>query len=132
MILGFKKQFVEPILEGRKIHTIREDSHDRWKPGNTIQFATGIRTKNYNCFKEGVCLGVQTIQIMHTIGTVTVYIDGSAFGSVFHHGLDDIYEYSNDLLDLAKNDGFEDLESFFKWFNKDFKGKLIHWTDFKY
>jgi len=33
---------------------------------------------------------------------------------------------------LAKNDGFEGIEDFFKWFNEDFKGKIIHWTNYKY
>jgi len=30
------------------------------------------------------------------------------------------------------NDGFESLQDFFNWFNKPFRGKIIHWTDFKY
>ena len=33
---------------------------------------------------------------------------------------------------LAKHDGFNSMEDFFKWFDKDFKGKIIHWTDFRY
>ena len=44
MILGFKKyfsdrtptNFVEKILSGKKITTIREDKHKRWKPGMEI------------------------------------------------------------------------------------------------
>jgi predicted transcriptional regulator len=31
MVLGFKEQFVDRILNGSKIHTIREDSKSRWK-----------------------------------------------------------------------------------------------------
>lgn len=58
MILSFKKQFSEPILKGTKIHTIREDKPNRWKPGNKIHFANGVRTQNYNCFKESVCISV--------------------------------------------------------------------------
>jgi len=48
MILGFKTKFTDKILNGSKIHTIRKDSKNRWKVGNTIHFANGIRTKNNN------------------------------------------------------------------------------------
>ena len=33
---------------------------------------------------------------------------------------------------LAKNDGFDSVDDFFKWFDKDFNGKIIHWTNKKY
>jgi hypothetical protein len=33
---------------------------------------------------------------------------------------------------LAINDGFETVEHFFRWFNEDFSGKIIHWTDLRY
>ncbi len=47
MVLGFKERFVGRILSGVKIHTIREDGHNRWRVGRRIEFATGVRTKNY-------------------------------------------------------------------------------------
>lgn len=36
------------------------------------------------------------------------------------------------IEELAMNDGFESVDQFFAWFNKDWKGKIIHWTDLKY
>jgi len=33
---------------------------------------------------------------------------------------------------LAKNDGFESVEDFWKWFNVEKTFRCIHWTDFKY
>lgn len=123
MVLGFKDQFVDKILDGSKIHTIREDRHDRWHAGNQIQFATGVRTKKYNCFKEGVCASIQNIEIrykyMSGLFKRIVLIDGQ----VITHG---------QLLDLAENDGFEKIDDFFKWFDKDFTGKVIHWTGYRY
>ncbi|MBB4034871.1 hypothetical protein GGR21_000758 [Dysgonomonas hofstadii] len=124
MILGFKPQFVAPILSGNKIHSIREDKTDRWKEGNTIHFATGVRTKNYDNFKMDECKGTQSIKIEYFEGVffankVTVFIDGRAL------------EYE-EILTLAHNDGFCSVADFLKWFNKDFEGKIIHWTDFKY
>ena len=65
MILSFKPQFNDKIIKGIKIHTIREDKHNRWKPGRTIQFANGIRTKNYKQFFEGECKSIQPIKILH-------------------------------------------------------------------
>ncbi|MGB1032957.1 MAG: ASCH domain-containing protein, partial [Flavobacteriales bacterium] len=117
MILGFKPQFVEKILDGTKIHTIREDVYGRWKPGMKIHFTTGIRTKDYNQFHEGECTSIQRIEIYPS--TRTVLIDGWS--------RDDI-ERSN----LAQWDGFESQDAFFQWFNKPFSGKIIHWTNFKY
>lgn len=132
MILSFKPRFKQPILEGTKIHTIREDKHGRWKNGRLINFATGVRTKQYNCFKISTCRNTQKISIIHHSGHIQVFIDNKFFGEVFHHGLDDIYEYSNCLEILALNDGFSGLSEFFNWFNSDFTGKIIHWTFFKY
>lgn len=130
MVLAFKKQFVEPIKNNDKVHTIREDKNNRWKTGNKIHFATGVRTKNYNQFFDGVCKSVQTIEIktiddpglinyVRNDKPVGVFVDGKRLK---------IYEI--DLL--ASKDGFENALEFFKWFDKDFKGKLIHWTDLKY
>jgi hypothetical protein len=130
MVLGFKKQFVEPILQGTKIHTIRLDLGGRWKEGNSIQFATGVRTSDYNEFKTGVCFCVQEIEIIwnrYKVGGVesnvpTVTVDGVVLSYV-------------QVDDLAKNDGFENLASFFKWEawdEKNFSGKIIHWTNKRY
>jgi hypothetical protein len=38
----------------------------------------------------------------------------------------------NKMLQLANNDGFDTIEDFFAYFNKDFTGKIIHWTDWRY
>ena len=118
MKLGFKKQFVDPIKNGTKIHSIREDEHDRWKAGNIIHFATGVRTKYYNCFFEDVCKSTQDFEIVYD-DEPFVYIDGKIL-------------WVEEIELLAKHDGFNSMEDFFKWFDKDFKGKIIHWTDFRY
>lgn len=124
MILAFKEQFKFPIQEGIKIHTIREDSHFRWKSGNTIQMATGVRTPQYHCFYETTCKSVQALQINWIqVGTVTkqmqVKIDGVILNPI-------------EVAILAAQDGFKNVEDFAKWFDKDFSGKIIHWTDYRY
>ena len=124
MVLGFKPQFKDLIKTGQKKHTMREDKHNRWKAGRVIHFATGVRTKFYNLFKIGECKSVQSIRIdydyIQSIGhCVSVFIDDRSL-------------HPDEIRILAKNDGFEDTSEFFDWFNKDFKGKIIHWTDLKY
>lgn len=122
MILSFKGQFLDKILNCSKIHTIRGDESNRWKPGNKIHFATGVRSKQYNQFRSGVCSRVQDIEIIY--GNMSnqfpeIYIDG-------------IYQTTEDVEELAYNDGFDSVDDFRSWFSDDFIGKIIHWTDYKY
>ena len=132
MVIGFNKQFPDKITAGTKKHTIREDVHNRWHAGMVMHMATGVRTKNYNCFKLDTCKSTQHICIFYD------YPIGSKRTVVI---IDNKYIYDNlcpDLKaivrmnELAFNDGFDSIESFFEWFNSDFSGKLIHWTDLRY
>ena len=81
-------------------------------------FANGVRSSNYNCFKIGICKGIQEIEITKDR---VILIDRKEI---------DRFKF----LGLIANDGFEDELEFWAWFDKylPFKGKLIHWTDFKY
>ena len=116
-----------------KKHTIRIDSKNRWKKGNLIHSVINNRTSNRYQFAPVIkCTRVQQIEIVHRPGVVHFYIDNNWFGDVFHHGFDSIYEFTNDIRTLAINDGFDSIEHFLQWFNKDFTGKIIHWTDLKY
>jgi uncharacterized protein YqfB (UPF0267 family) len=121
--------FEEKIMSKRKKHTIRSDKNNRWKKGNIIHFCTGLRTKNYNCFKTGVCTGTQIIQISYVLckaaeetgfsPMLIVLVDNKLLGDVEVSGL--IY-----------NDGFETVADFMKWFPEDFMGKIVHWTNLRY
>jgi hypothetical protein len=122
MIVGFKKQFEEPILNGTKKHTIREDKKERHGGGATLHLATGVRTKSYRCLKKVLCTSVQKIEIIYVNGIyndVFVYLDGRELSY-------------DEVTKMAKNDGFNSQDSFFEWFNKDFSGKIIHWTKLRY
>jgi hypothetical protein len=122
MVLSFRKIFVEKILNGSKIHTIRLDPHDRWKSGKKIHFATGVRTPEYKQFWEGKCISVQRIEIKYypRLPFPEIYIDDK-----------EIDYYSTGIL-LFQNDGFSTQRTFLEWFNQDFKGKIIHWTKLRY
>lgn len=162
MILGYKEyfpwgepsRFYEKIIKGNypnsiccnsnldpKIHTIREDINNRWKPGTIIHHAHGVRTKNYDCFDEGVCKSVQSIKIEEMImissDPCCVFKEFSAkleetFEKIFKITIDDTVLTTEQMHHLAKNDGFDSTKYFFRWFNKPFSGKIIHWTDYKY
>lgn len=137
MNLGFKKKypwgkptlFKEKILSGTKIHSIREDKKRRWKVGMLIHMAYGIRTKFYECFcNKHRCKLIQEIRIKYNGKYPTVYIDGFLFAEE----TETLWYALDDMMILAKNDGFDSVEDFFKWFNKDFEGVIIHWTSFRY
>lgn len=128
MVLGFLKgfyvnekrkqtNFEQKIKDGIKIHTIREDRNKRWKDGNKIHFATGVRSSNYNCFKEGKCRGVQEIKIENRM----VWVDEVLLSYL-------------ELETLAKNDGFDSTSDFWGCFDNysPFEGRLIHWTNLLY
>ena len=123
MLLGFNKRFKAPIKDGTKLHSMREDAKDRWKVGMAIQMATGVRTKNYECFdRDKICTGLQTAEIKYYVGNgkdVHVFVDGKEL------------PWSTIEM-LALNDGFRSVGAFFEWFNKDWKGKIIHWDEVRY
>jgi hypothetical protein len=128
MILPFKPQFPAPILAGTKIHTMRTDAHNRWRAGNSIQMATGVRTKAYHQFNKErpdlqQCISTQQVVITYhkhgAIGGPSVLVDGR-------------YLTALEVHELAINDGFPNTIKFFEWFNTNFEGKIIHWTDKRY
>lgn len=118
MILGFKPQFVEKILSGSKIHTIREGIRSRWREGMKIHFATGVRTKNYKQFKEGICMGTRRIEIEPDSKTVFIIVNQTGVATFNNKGVET----------LAKNDGFDSVDDFWVWFNQPFSGRIIYWT----
>ncbi|MFV8364797.1 hypothetical protein [Flavobacterium sp. XS1P27] len=113
-----------------KIHTIREDKKERWKPGTKIDFFINCRQKDMFRFAPVLpVVSVQKIEIKW-IGfnngfRPCIWIDKKL--------IYDIAEINKKLmLELAQKDGFDTIEDFFAYFNEDFTGKLIHWTDLKY
>lgn len=122
MVLGFKTHFpdgsptnfVEAILSGRKIHSIR--SGTRWRKGMSIHMATGVRTKSYHQF----CIKVvqRTNYIVIRPQKKDVWVSG--------------IRLTNEEIELlAKNDGLTTAQ-FWAWFHSDFSGQIIHWTDYRY
>lgn len=136
-----KEQIIE--VAGQKLHSIREDKNNRWKIGMKIHFTTGARTKNYHCFGESRVESTQRIEIkeMIMVSSDRCYVFSEevkfknrieTFSKIFKVAIDGNTLTTTEIDLLAKNDGFKNTHDFFRWFNKDFNGKIIHWTDLKY
>ncbi len=106
-----------------KHHTLREDKTSRWKRGRKIHPVIHNRTPDRFQFAPTIkCISVQSIYIKPTFKDVTIHSEW--------HQPKDLNKSEIDLL--ASNDGFDSTEDFWRWFDKDFVGKIIHWTDLKY
>mgnify|MGYP001161907097 FL=1 len=117
-----------------KIHTIREDKSNRWKVGNKIHFVINNRQPNRFQFAPVIeCTGIQYIRIRYFNDYPIVYIGNTMNGCMpfyWENKNDDEDRYGvEQMKDLALNDGFKSLDDFFKYFDKDFTGKIIHWTN---
>lgn len=107
-----------------KIHTIRKDTKNRWKAGNKIHPYYFSRTKNMVQFAPTFeCKGIQSIEIKPNdkFFNKNIVVIGS------FNMLDD-----DEIERLAINDGFDSVDEFFNWFNTDFTGKIIHFTNLRY
>lgn len=111
-----------------KLHTIREDPHNRWRPGMKIHPVINNRTKDRFQFAPTLeCTGTQEIWIRQSpMGERYANIKDPAVKSGWR------VIRNEEFAQLAINDGFPSVEAFFRWFGKDFKGKIIHWTDLRY
>jgi len=115
----FGKLWEESVNHKPKVHTIRSGI-GRWRPGMDIHMVINNRTKNRFQFAPTIkCKRVQEIKITWQNGFPAVFVDGA-------------YVNRHLVEKLAINDGFESVDDFFAYFNKDFTGTLIHWTELKY
>lgn len=117
-----------------KIHTIREDKNDRWKPGTKIDFFINCRQKNM--FRFAPVLPVVSVQevliFWATKYMAIVEVDDKYLGNAIWDRSFLGMSCDPKVRELAQSDGFDSVEDFFRYFDKDFKGKIIHWTDLKY
>ena len=136
-------------IQKPKLYTIREDKHNRWQAGNNIHFVINNRTPKRFQFAPVIpCIETQKIQIFwdepynYDKGLwqtpIEIVIDSNHslkpdLGDILiDSNSKEILQTSKEAEQLAINDGFESLKDFLLYFNKDFTGKIIHWTDFKY
>lgn len=114
-----------------KIHTIRVDKKGRWRVGMPIQMVIHNRTKKRFQFAPTVPVTkIQSFDVMtqydfgQTIANVRV--DGLRIGIAIWENCK-LVHCSEKLELFIKNDGFQDVNSFFEYFSEDFSGTIIHW-----
>lgn len=115
-----------------KLHTIRKDKSNRWKTGNDIHPVINNRTPDRFQFAPTIkCVSIQKIWIKAKKRKILVenYIDDDKTIP------DNFYRkelQADEVYNLIQNDGFDSEEDFWNYFDKDFAGKIIHWTTLKY
>lgn len=118
-----------------KIHTIRKDEKNRWIPDVDIHFqiwsgrpyhSRGIRFAPIIKVKS-----VQRIDIVKVARVSTPFTCMTSKGT-FQVMVNGRCLEKKEIKLLVRNDGFNNEEEFFNWFDTDFSGKIIHWTEYKY
>ena len=71
------------------------------------------------CLAVGNGFTTKAVQIFKRIRFIIVNIDNKRLNM-------------SELQRLVWNDGFDNIYEFVSYFNEDFVGKIIHWTDFRY
>lgn len=118
MIIGYTlPNAIEKIRSGQKIHTIRKDKKERIKVGMQLDHCTGVRTKKFKKHLKDVCKRIDHVFIEPR--PKRVWINGIL-----------ITELEFQLL--FHNDGFDNADEFWAYFNETEVYRLIQWTDFQY
>lgn len=130
MTLIFSKKFVEPIISGQKIHTIRNTRRPYFKPGHIIDFCTS-NNKSLERFYHGMIKSVQSISFEYDFNHSK---DTDVIKNLL---INDIEMDPFQIKSFVHNEGFNNENEFISFFvsrygDCPFHGVLIHWTDFKY
>ncbi len=136
---GTGDMYHEPV--NPKYHTIRAGS--RWKKKLAIHPVINNRTQNRFQFAPIMaCESVQNIEITdvsHLHGSNYEYgylmkipVHGVNYFKLFDVVINNRKLKLPEIKKLAINDGFDSVEDFFAYFDTDFQGQIIHWTDLKY
>ena len=119
--LGFKRRFVNPILEGAKGGTIRADRKDGRLPpiGGELQLYTAMRTVHCALIMRTPCIGVLAIKL-HFVGRTRIVAGGK------------VWRGAKALDSFARFDGFGDFADMAAFWRethdkKEFAGNWIKW-----
>lgn len=127
----FKRRFIAPILDGTKIHTLRNVGRRRHaKPGSKLQLYYGLRSPGAFIIAERTCIRVPSITIRFGKHPTVEVSD-----------LPHFLQGPKELDGFARYDGFEnwpDLEDFWAHEHKEiyreakvWSGYLIGWEPVK-
>lgn len=145
-VFNYPKEYLECNLLGYlswyqqnpKIHTIREDKNNRWQPGTKIDFFINARQKNMFRFAPVLpVVSTQKIEITYYDESNPTFTgDLSKIAKGYYNEVEVVIDNNKltvkEIESLSLNDGFDSVNDFFAYFDKDFSGKLIHWTNQQY
>lgn len=119
---GIRTAFGSKVLSGEKLHTIRENARGFYVDGDWVSVRrwTGVAYRSKQVELVRVRTGLEQVRILRTCSGVWVYVNGERV----------------DPTEVARNDGLS-LGDFVNWFFPaerfgEFKGDLIHLSDFRY
>jgi hypothetical protein len=122
MIIRYKfPQFEQLILDGKKIHTFREDAKKRWRAGMSMQhyMYSYMNPKSFK-FLENECKAVQEVKMYRGEYAIVIEI------------ADREIKLWSEIETIAHNDGLT-VDEFIKFFVPKpwdkWEGRLIHWTE---
>ncbi len=121
MILRYKQKFVDKVTARIKIHTIRRDLDNVAVAGEELEMICDPDKGDPFEFYNDYCRHTQDIRILYSSMYQYPYvsIDGKSL-------------MRSQIEDLVTNEGFDGVDQFFKFFDKNYDGKIIHWTDYEY
>jgi hypothetical protein len=126
-LYSFQERFVEPILSGRKKHTIRAIRKNPDKAGNILHLYTGLRTKKAKLLMRAPCVKVEDIRIeMRKYEGQSILCKGLTFPHVIVDGID---LSADEKEALAYTDGFSTFAEMMAFWDGrlPFTGHIIHW-----
>lgn len=120
-LYNFQSRFVDPILAGRKTHTIRAPRANPDKPGNTLHLYTGLRQKGAKLLMRVPCVRVEEIEI---------WWHGKQWETPkFFVRVDRQLLAPDEREALAERDGFQNFAEMMQFWKErlPFRGQIIHW-----
>jgi len=133
MLLTFSKtEFRTLIKKGVKMHTIRDDKHNRWKVGTKIHFWLG-NPRNTRSKNKPYQFGVGEVSRVETIRMDFACAEDWQ-QDVVYIGEDIKLKTDEELNALAVNDGFDNWFQMKRFFVNDggqYFGKIIFWKNFE-
>ena len=121
---NFKGQFAAAVEAGTKPHTIRPVRKRPTVKGDSLYLYTGMRQRGCRILRTCQCLAVTPV-VIHARARI-VYMPCHNLSLNYRDGFWSAYQ-------LARYDGFLDLDAFFGFFLETygdrFAGELIEWLD---
>jgi hypothetical protein len=123
----FDKSYDLDETETPKLHTIRRNLFNKWQETSEIEFCINRNSEDEFQFAPTTSIiALQFIRISYNeadcekaCSEPAIYIDEKPIDL-------------KTLSALAVNDGFENVVDFLTYFNTNFTGIIIHWTNLKY